>query len=134
MIFLFTASPVFESEPLDTRVFLGQIAAFECRVTSTSSLSSGPSTATSFSADVETRWMKDSHEIVLDHRMKVLPSGMLEISDVALSDHGEYRCKVFNSKDPQSSQMSRSATLVVNLNMGKNKEFIKFLNIINPIL
>ena len=86
-------------------MFLGQIAAFECRVTSTSSLSSGTSTATSFSADVETQWLKDAHQIVLDHRMKVLPSGMLEISDVALSDRGEYRCKVFNSKDPQSSQM-----------------------------
>ena len=57
--------------------------------------------------------------------MKVLPSGMLEISDVALSDRGEYRCKVFNSKDPKSSQTTRSASMVVNLNMGKYKSFTK---------
>ena len=55
--------------------------------------------------------------------MKVLPSGMLEISDVALSDRGEYKCKVSNSKDPKSSQISRSASLVVNLNMGKKQFF-----------
>ena len=108
-------------------MFLGQIAAFECRVTSTSSLSSGTATAPSFSANVETRWLKDDQELTMDHRMKILPSGLLEISDVVLSDRGEYRCKVSNSKDPQSSQTSRSASLVVNLNMGKNCSFIIFL-------
>ena len=93
----------------------------ECRVTSTSSLSRGAGTVPSFLTNVETRWLKDDQELVLDHRMKVLPSGLLEISDVALSDRGEYRCKVSNSKDPQSSQTSRSASLVVNLDMGMNK-------------
>ena len=107
-------------------MFLGQIAAFECRVTSTSSLSSGTATAPSFSANVETRWLKDDQELTMDHRMKILPSGLLEISDVVLSDRGEYRCKVSNSKDPQSSQTSRSASLVVNLNMGKNCSFDTF--------
>ena len=116
--FILLASPTFESEPVDTRVFLGQIAAFECRVAPTSFISSG-STASTFSADVNTRWIKDDQDLVLDHRMKVLPSGMLEISDVALSDRGEYKCRVSNSKDPKSSQISRSASLVVNLNMGK---------------
>ena len=112
-----SASPIFESEPVDTRVYLGQIAAFECRVAPTSFISSG-STASTFSADVNTRWIKDDQNLVLDHRMKILPSGMLEISDVALSDRGEYKCRVSNSKDSKSSQISRSASLIVNLNMG----------------
>ena len=112
-----SASPIFESEPVDTRVYLGQIAAFECRVAPTSFISSG-STASTFTADVNTRWIKDDQDLVLDHRMKILPSGMLEISDVALSDRGEYKCRVSNSKDPKSSQTSRSASLIVNLNMG----------------
>ena len=112
-----SASPTFESEPVDTRVYLGQIAAFECRVAPTSFLSSR-TTASTFSSQVNTRWIKDDQYLVLDHRMKILPSGMLEISDVALSDRGEYKCRVSNLKDPQSSQTSRSATLVVNLNMG----------------
>ena len=98
-------------------MFLGQIAAFECRVAATSFLSSR-ATASTFTTHVNTRWIKDDQELVLDHRMKILPSGMLEISDVALSDRGEYKCRVSNSKDPQSSQTSRSASLVVNLNMG----------------
>ena len=112
-----SASPIFESEPVDTRVYLGQIAAFECRVAPTSFISSG-STASTFSADVNTRWIKDDQDLVLDHRMKILPSGMLEISDVALSDRGEYKCRVSNSKDSKSSQISRSASLIVNLNIG----------------
>ena len=112
-----SASPIFESEPVDTRVYLGQIAAFECRVAPTSFISSG-STASTFSADINTRWIKDNQDLVLDHRMKILPSGMLEISDVALSDRGEYKCRVSNSKDSKSSQISRSASLIVNLNMG----------------
>ena len=51
--------------------------------------------------------------------MKVLPSGQLEISGVRISDRAEYRCQVSNSKDPQSSQTSRSASLLINLDMGK---------------
>ena len=120
-MFSLSASPIFESEPLDTKVFLGQVAVFECRVTTTSSFSPGTAMAPTVSTYVETTWLKDDQEHILDHRMKILPSGQLEISDVKLSDRGEYRCKVSNSKDPQSSQTSRSASLVVNLNMGKSK-------------
>ena len=120
-IFSFTASPIFESEPLDTKVFLSQIAVFECRVTSTSSFSPVSAVTTAFSTNVETIWLKDDQELILDHRMKILPSGQLEISDVKLYDRGDYSCKVSNAKDPQSSQTSRSASLVVNLNMGKRK-------------
>ena len=124
----FLASPIFESEPLDTKVFLDQIAVFECRVSSpTSSLSLGTVTAASSTPDIVTVWLKDDQPLLLDHRMKVLPSGQLEISGVRISDRAEYRCQVSNSKDPQSSQTSRSASLLINLDMGKCQAILTLL-------
>ncbi len=54
---------------------------------------------------------------MLDHRMKVMPSGMLEISDVRISDRGHFRCNVSNE---DSNRMSRVAELKINLDTGKH--------------
>jgi hypothetical protein len=48
--------------------------------------------------------------------MKVMPSGLLEISDVRLTDRGQYRCNISNE---DSSRVSRTADLKINLDMSK---------------
>jgi hypothetical protein len=65
-------------------------------------------------------WLKDEQPLMLDHRMKVMPSGMLEISDIRLSDRGHFRCNVSNV---DSSRISRSAELKINLDTGT--EFLR---------
>lgn len=92
--FRFADSPQFEVEPSDVMVGIGQLAAFECRIKE------------------EVIWMKDEQPLLLDHRMKILPSGLLEISDVKISDHGHYRCNV-------ETKQSRAAVLKLKLDGGK---------------
>ena len=99
--------PHFDTEPSDTSVFLGQTAMFECSIGATP-----PATP---------KWLKDDQPFSLDHRMKVLPSGSLEINDVRLSDRADYKCKV---SDREETKISRSASLKIDL--GKMKIDFKF--------
>jgi hypothetical protein len=61
-------------------------------------------------------WLKDEQPLMIDHRMKVMPSGLLEISDVRLSDRGQFRCNISNE---DSSRLSRTAELKINLDTGE---------------
>lgn len=90
-------------EPSDSHVNLGDVAVFECRL-------SPPS-----DDFVTVEWSKDDRPLAAsDPRVKVLPSGLLVISDVRQSDRAEYRCLVRNRLDPfGSSQTSRGARLTV---------------------
>lgn len=92
----FADSPQFEVEPSDVMVSLGQQAAFECSVRNQA---------------IQVDWLKDEQPLALDHRMKILPSGLLEISDVKISDHGHYRCRA-------ETKRSRGATLKLKLDGG----------------
>ena len=98
----FSALPRFDSEPVGLTLFLGQTAVFECGLTA--------------SPPASVVWLKDDQPLLLDHRMKVMASGMLEISDIRLSDRGHFRCNVSNE---DSSRMSRSAELKINLDTSK---------------
>ena len=92
-------------EPSDSHVNAGDVAVFECRL-------SPPSDA-SF---VTVEWSKNDRPVTAsgDPRVKVLPSGLLVISDVRQSDRAEYRCLVRNRLDPfGSTQTSRGARLTV---------------------
>ena len=95
-------------EPLDTQVNMGDVAVFECSV-------SQPTTDGAVSQNVVIEWRKDDQPLSLDHRRKALPSGILEINDVRLSDRAQYHCVVTDQSG--SSQTSRSAWLRVNLDM-----------------
>jgi len=57
-------SPQFDAEPSDdVRVFLGQTATFECRVSEESAIHQPQIT-----------WLKDDQPLILDHRMKIIPA------------------------------------------------------------
>jgi hypothetical protein len=101
-VFHFSALPRFDSEPTTVSLFFGQTAVFECGVTATP-----PASVT---------WLKDEQPLMIDHRMKVMPSGLLEISDVRLSDRGQFRCNISNE---DSSRLSRTAELKINLDTGE---------------
>ena len=90
-------------EPSDSHVNAGDVAVFECRL-------SPPS-----DAFVTVEWSKNDRPVTSgDPRVKVLPSGLLVISDVRQSDRAEYRCLVRNRLDPfGSTQTSRGARLTV---------------------
>ena len=104
-LFSLPALSRFDSEPDDQTVFLGQTAVFEC-----STASSIPPT--------RPKWLKDDYPLDLDHRMTVLPSGMLTVTDVTLADRAEYRC-VAEAADGKEKKRSKSASLKLNLDMGK---------------
>ena len=90
----------FEAEPSDMTVSAGQIATFDCRVSS----------VTSDEISYEVEWLKNDQPLNLDkNRMKILPSGLLEIVDVQSSDVGTYQCTVTASS--QQQHRSRSAQL-----------------------
>ena len=89
-------------------MFLGQTATFECRVSEESSIHQPQIT-----------WLKDDQPLILDHRMKIMPSGLLEITDVKISDvDNDYRCKVVLLNDGVS-QLSRAGRLKLKLDGGK---------------
>ena len=84
-----TDSPQFDAEPSeDVRVFLGQTATFECRISEEGSAVA----ATSAKHQAQITWLKNDQPLRMDHRMKIMPSGLLEITDVKNSDiDSEYR-------------------------------------------
>ena len=100
--------PQFDAEPSDdVRVFLGQTATFECRVSEESARH-----------QPQISWLKDDQPLRLDHRMKIMPSGLLEITDVKISDtDSDYRCNVVVLNGV--SQRSRAARLKLKLDGGK---------------
>jgi len=83
-------------------LFLGQTAVFECEVTA--------------KPPAIVKWLKDDQPLVLDHRMKILPSGLLEITDVRMSDRAKYNC---NASNEEASRISRSGDLRINLDLSK---------------
>ena len=101
--------PQFDAEPSDdVRVFLGQTATFECRVSEESARH-----------QPQISWLKDDQPLILDHRMKIMPSGLLEITDVKISDtDSDYRCNVV-VLNGGVSQRSRAAKLKLKLDGGK---------------
>ncbi|XP_059093555.1 neogenin-like isoform X2 [Tigriopus californicus] len=92
----------FETEPEDQTVFLGQTAVFQCSMTSLDH------------TDLEIVWLKDDQNLFLDHRMKILPSGMLAIADIRISDRAEYRC---NASNEETWKLSQIGHLRLNLDM-----------------
>ena len=94
-------------------IFLGQTAVFQCDISEPASAK----VTQPHSVNYEITWLRDDQPLQLDHRMKVLPSGMLEITEARLSDRAEYGCKVVG-KDG-SSKLSRQGSLKINLDMGK---------------
>ena len=101
-------------EPSDVRVYLGEVAVFECRL-------SNPPQEGAFNPNddvIVIEWTKNDRPLASaggsNSRIKVLPSGLLVVKDVTGSDRGEYRCQVKNRLDPfGSSQTSRGARLTV---------------------
>ena len=96
-------------------MFLGQTATFECRISEERSAAA----ATSAKHQAQITWLKNDQPLRMDHRMKIMPSGLLEITDVKNSDiDSEYRCNValFNGG---VSQLSRAAKLKLKLDGGK---------------
>lgn len=79
--------------------------------------------------DLEVVWLKDDQNLFLDHRMKILPSGMLEISDIRISDRAEYRC---NASNEDTYKLSKIGHLRLNLDMGKKKPLLStpYINLI----
>lgn len=70
--------PKFVIEPSSLTVFQTQTAVFQCSIEHpTSSYVS---------------WLKNDSPLQLDHRMTILPSGSLEITDVNIGDRAGYRC------------------------------------------
>ncbi|XP_075218308.1 neogenin protein frazzled isoform X2 [Lycorma delicatula] len=95
--------PLFEKQPTDIRVFLGQRAHFSCLV------DVKPNDKYSVT------WLKDQQPLVLDEtRMLILPSGSLEIDDVQSSDKGIYRCNVTGLA---GFALSEKATLDIDLDL-----------------
>ncbi|XP_045125604.1 neogenin-like isoform X4 [Portunus trituberculatus] len=90
------ALPKFDEQPQDMTVFEGERARFPCALAST---------------PLPTiKWFRNSHPLELDSRMTRLPSGALEIENVATTDEGEYYCQA-SSLD--KSKVSQQATLNV---------------------
>ena len=73
-------------------VYQTQTAVFQCSILSSSSSSKN------------IRWIKNDRPLQLDHRMTVLPSGSLEITNVNYPDRGSYKCT-------RDGLVSRSADL-----------------------
>jgi len=90
-----TGVPVFTVEPSSLSVFLEQTAVFSCSTNS-------PHTSIS--------WLKNDSPLQLDHRMRLLPSGHLEISKVNLGDRAKYQCRA-------GPALSRVADLRLNLDL-----------------
>ena len=94
---------------MDITVYLGQTAIFQCKIQH------------DFVDDTlwhQIIWLKNDQPLTLDHRMKVMPSGMLEITDVKISDRGHYKCNV-TTRDGSERQLSRGASLKLNFDGGK---------------
>ena len=70
-------------EPVSLTVYQTQTAVFQCSISSSSSTSSSSSSI---------KWLKNDRPLQLDHRMTVLPSGSLEITNVNYPDRGSYKC------------------------------------------
>ena len=102
--FFIADAPRFEAEPADLAVSLGQNAVFECRLQLAAGLRGQQSDW------YHITWLKDDQPLIADHRMKIMASGLLEISDVRLSDRGNYRCNVTSVDE---SRLSRSASLKI---------------------
>ena len=116
---LFTDIPKFELEPVDIIVSLGQTAIFQCQVKPQQESSSlGSSLFEEEEDHYRIIWLRDDQPLTLDHRMKVLPSGMLEITDVKISDSGHYKCNVTLS-DGSQQRLSRGAKLKLNFDDGE---------------
>ncbi|XP_071745150.1 neogenin isoform X2 [Lepeophtheirus salmonis] len=77
--------PSFELEPSDLQVFLGQTAAFQCL------LETPDNSEEELSSD-NIQWLKDDQPLILNHRISIKPSGMLEIINVEPSDRAKYSC------------------------------------------
>ncbi|CAB4066847.1 NEO1 [Lepeophtheirus salmonis] len=77
--------PSFELEPSDLQVFLGQTAAFQCL------LETPDNSEDELSSD-NIQWLKDDQPLILNHRISIKPSGMLEIINVEPSDRAKYSC------------------------------------------
>ncbi|KAK4309382.1 hypothetical protein Pmani_018962 [Petrolisthes manimaculis] len=90
------ALPKFEEQPEDMTVYDGERARFPCAIDS--------------SPPPKIKWFKNSHPLELDSRMTLLPSGALEIENVAATDDGEYYCQA-TSLD--KTKVSQQATLQV---------------------
>ncbi|XP_042237700.1 neogenin-like [Homarus americanus] len=90
------ALPKFEDQPQDMTVFEGERARFPCEI------DGNPSPTI--------KWFRNSHPLEHDSRMTRLPSGALEIENVATTDDGEYYCQA-TSLD--KTKVSQQATLQV---------------------
>ena len=111
-IFLFAGlASSFTSEPRDMSVFLGDTAVFECDV---SNMSPTENPLDNQASNRRVKWLRDEQPFPLDHRMKVMPSGLLEIREVTFSDRGSYRCEV-TDQDAREVRKSKSGNLLINL-------------------
>nr|XP_045611215.1 neogenin-like isoform X3 [Procambarus clarkii] len=90
------ALPKFEDQPQDMTVFEGERARFPCAIDG--------------SPPPIIKWFRNSHPLDPDSRMTRLPSGALEIENVAATDDGEYYCQA-TSLD--KTKVSQQATLQV---------------------
>ena len=100
-------------EPTDVTVSLGQTAVFQCEIQKDT-----------FGNHHHLVWLKNDQPLAMDHRMKLMPSGMLEITDVKISDKGHYKCNVTTSSNSdgggsQRQLLSQGASLKLNFDGGK---------------
>ena len=96
-----------EAEPEEATVYAGQMATFQCRL------------QLDDDSFYQITWLKDEQPLILDHRIRMTTSGLLEISNVRASDLASYRCKA--TTPGGVSQLSRSAKL--KLHSGKPRWF-----------
>ena len=99
-----------EAEPEEATVFTGQMATFQCRLQTQDD-------------DVQITWLKDEQPLILDHRVRMTASGLLEISNVMTSDLASYRCRAGTAGG--ATKLSQSAKL--KLRSGKPKILINIV-------
>ena len=119
--FIISDIPILDIEPTDITVSLGQTAVFQCEIQKDTFGNNHHNNIV---------WLKNDQPLAMDHRMKLMPSGMLEITDVKISDKGHYKCNVTTGNDDvgdgngsQRQLLSQGASLKLNFDGGKLEWF-----------
>ena len=120
--FIISDVSILDIEPTDITVSLGQTAVFQCEIQKEDTFFGNH--------HHNIVWLKNDQPLAMDHRMKLMPSGMLEITDVKISDKGHYKCNVTTANEDggngsQKQLLSQGASLKLNFDGGKLEWFAR---------
>ena len=120
--FIISDVSILDIEPTDITVSLGQTAVFQCEIQKEDTFFGNH--------HHNIVWLKNDQPLAMDHRMKLMPSGMLEITDVKVSDKGHYKCNVTTANEDggngsQKQLLSQGASLKLNFDGGKLEWFAR---------